>query len=90
MLIDLEKHLVELRGQPIRLTHTEFRLLSILLHRVGRVVTHEDLIREVWGVETEARLGSLKLYIHYLRRKLEDHPKKPYDLLAEWGIGYRP
>jgi len=89
LIIDLEKRYVELRGQPIKLTQTEFRLLSILLHRVGRVVTHEDLIREVWGVDSEERLGSLKLYIHYLRRKLEDHPKKPYYLLAEWGIGYR-
>jgi two-component system KDP operon response regulator KdpE len=64
-------------------------LLSILLHRVGRVVTHEDLIREVWGTEKETSLGSLKLYIHYLRQKIEDHPKQPYYLLAEWGIGYR-
>ena len=89
LLIDLENRQVELRGQPIKLTQTEFRLLSILLRKVGRVVTHEDLIREVWGVDSEERLGSLKLYIHYLRRKLEDHPKKPYYLLAEWGIGYR-
>ena len=89
LLIDLEKRHVELRGQPVKLTQTEFRLLSILLRKVGRVVTHEDLIREVWGVDSDARLGSLKLYIHYLRRKLEDHPKKPYYLLAEWGIGYR-
>ena len=89
LLIDLDNRRVELQGQPIKLTRTEFRLLSILLHRVGRVVTHEDLIREVWGTEKETSLGSLKLYIHYLRQKIEDHPKKPYYLLAEWGIGYR-
>jgi len=89
LMIDLENHRVELRGEPVRLTRTEFRLLSILLHKVGRVVTHEDLIREVWGTEKEASLGSLKLYIHYLRQKIEDQPKKPYYLLAEWGIGYR-
>ena len=89
LLIDLDNRRVELQGQPIKLTRTEFRLLSILLHRVGRVVTHEDLIREVWGTEKETSLGSLKLYIHYLRQKIEDHPKKPHYLLAEWGIGYR-
>jgi len=89
LLIDLDNRRVELRGKSIKLTRTEFRLLSILLHRVGRVVTHEDLIREVWGTEKETSLGSLKLYIHYLRQKIEDHPKKPYYLLAEWGIGYR-
>lgn len=89
LLIDLESRRVELRGKPVKLTHTEFRLLSILLQQVGRVVSHEDLIREVWGTDKETSLGSLKLYIHYLRQKLEDHPRKPRYVLAEWGIGYR-
>ena len=89
LLIDLKSRRVELRGEPVKLTHTEFRLLSILMHSAGRVVSHEDLIREVWGTEKETSLGSLKLYIHYLRQKLEDQPRKPYYLLAEWGIGYR-
>lgn len=89
LLIDLDNHRVEVRGKPVKLTRTEFHLLSILLRKVGRVVTHEDLIQEVWGTEKEASLGSLKLYIHYLRQKIEDQPKKPYYLLAEWGIGYR-
>lgn len=87
--IDLDSRQVELRGQSIKLTPTEFRLLSILMRRVGRVVTHEELIQEIWGTEKDVGLGSLKLYIHYLRQKIEDHPKKPYYLLAEWGIGYR-
>lgn len=90
LLIDLDTRRVELRGRPVKLTRTEFRLLSILLCKVGRVVTHEDLIKEVWGTEKETTsLGSLKLYIHYLRQKIEDKPEKPYYLLAEWGIGYR-
>lgn len=87
--IDLESRQVKLRGQSIKLTPTEFRLLSILMRRVGRVVTHEELIQEIWGTEKDVGLGSLKLYVHYLRQKIEDHPKKPYYLLAEWGIGYR-
>jgi two-component system KDP operon response regulator KdpE len=89
LLIDLERRAVELRGQPVQLTPTEFRLLAMLLRNVGRVVTHEELIREVWGTEDGATIASLKVYIHYLRQKLEDHPKKPNYLLAEWGIGYR-
>ncbi|MBN1993628.1 MAG: response regulator transcription factor [Anaerolineae bacterium] len=89
LLIDLEERRVELRGEPIPLTPTEFRLLAILLRKVGRVVTHEELIQEVWGTQKNVSLGSLKLYIHYLRQKLEDHPRKPRYLLAEWGIGYR-
>ncbi|HRV91910.1 MAG TPA: response regulator transcription factor [Anaerolineae bacterium] len=87
--IDLESRQVKLRGQVIKLTPTEFRLLSILMRRVGRVVTHEELIQEIWGTEKDVGLGSLKLYVHYLRQKIEDKPKKPYYLLAEWGIGYR-
>jgi two-component system KDP operon response regulator KdpE len=76
-------------GDPIQLTPTEFRLLATLLRNVGRVVSHEELIREVWGMEESASLASLKVYVHYLRRKIEEHPRKPYYLLAEWGIGYR-
>jgi DNA-binding response OmpR family regulator len=89
LLIDLEKRHVEVCGNTIQLTPTEFRLLATLLRNVGRVVSHEDLIREVWGMEESASLASLKVYIHYLRRKIEEHPRKPYYLLAEWGIGYR-
>lgn len=89
LLIDLDRRHVEVRGEFIQLTPTEFRLLSILLRNVGRVVSHEELIREVWGTEGGATIASLKVYIHYLRNKIEDHPKKPHYLLAEWGIGYR-
>jgi two-component system KDP operon response regulator KdpE len=89
LLIDLEKRRVEVCGAPIQLTPTEFRLLATLLRNVGRVVSHEELIREVWGMEQSASLASLKVYMHYLRRKIEEHPRKPYYLLAEWGIGYR-
>jgi two-component system KDP operon response regulator KdpE len=89
LLIDLDRRHVELRGELVQLTPTEFRLLSILLRNVGRVVSHEELIREVWGTEGGATIASLKVYIHYLRHKIEDHPKKPHYLLAEWGIGYR-
>jgi two-component system KDP operon response regulator KdpE len=89
LLIDLDKRRVEIEGNGVQLTATEFRLLSILLNNVGRVVSHEELIRQVWGTEKESGLTSLKLYIHYLRRKIEERPKRPYYLLAEWGIGYR-
>lgn len=89
LLIDLDRRHVEVRGKLVQLTPTEFRLLAMLLRNVGRVVSHEDLIREVWGTQEGATVASLKVYIHYLRNKIEDHPKKPHYLLAEWGIGYR-
>ena len=56
---------------------------------MDRAISHEDLIREVWGAEKKVGLALLKLYIHYLRQKIEDQPRKPYYLLAEWGYGYR-
>jgi two-component system KDP operon response regulator KdpE len=89
LVIDLDKQKVALDGDVVQLTATEFRLLSILLQNVGRVVPHEELIDKVWGAEKDAGLTSLKLYIYYLRRKIEQRPKRPYYLLAEWGIGYR-
>jgi DNA-binding response OmpR family regulator len=87
--IDLDNRYVEIHGKPVKLTPTEFRLLTILMRRVGRVVSHEELIQEIWGTDKNVGLGSLKLYIHYLRQKIEDHPRRPRYLLAEWGVGYR-
>jgi len=89
LVIDLESRKVKVGNELVKLTPTEFRLLSILLRQVGRVVTHEELIKEIWGTEKDTSLGSLKLYIHYLRQKIESSPKKPHYLLAEWGVGYR-
>jgi len=89
LLIDLDSRKVKVGNELVKLTPTEFRLLSILLRQVGRVVTHEELIKEIWGTEKGTSLGSLKLYIYYLRQKIEDSPKKPRYLLAEWGVGYR-
>ncbi len=87
--IDLDSRAVTLDGAPVKLTPTEYRLLSVLMRKVGRVVTHEEIIKDVWGADKKEGLGSLKLYIHYLRQKLEENPRKPYYVLAEWGIGYR-
>ncbi len=89
LFVDLEARVVALDGDPVRLTPTEFRLLGVLVRKRGRVVTHEEIIKDVWGADKKAGLGSLKLYIHYLRQKLEEFPRNPYYVLAEWGIGYR-
>ncbi len=89
LLVDLEKRYVEVRGKPVQLTPTEFRLLSTLMRNLGRVVSHEELIREVWGIDENASPVSLKVYIHYLRQKIEERPRQPYYFLTEWGVGYR-
>jgi len=88
MVIDLQRRVVTVRGKPVSLTPTEFHLLSCLARNAGRVVPHKTLLSQVWGREYEEEVHYLKLYIHYLRQKLEDDPRHPRYLLTEWGVGY--
>lgn len=87
--VDLIKRQVIVRGKPVRLTPTEFHLLSCLVRRAGQVVSREALLAQVWGPERIDKVNYLKLYIHYLRRKIEKDPSKPEYILTEWGVGYR-
>ena len=76
-------------GRRILLSPTEYRLLACLASAPGRVVTHDALMRRVWGPEYVASRHYLHLYIRYLREKLEDDPKRPEIIISEWGVGYR-
>ncbi len=87
--IDLGKHTVMTNGKPIDLTPTEFRLLVALVQKAGCVIPHRQLLRQVWGPEYGDEVHYLKLYIRYLRQKLEKDPGTPEYLLTEWGVGYR-
>lgn len=89
LTIDLQRRRLLRRGQPIHLTPTEFRLLSVLVQHKGRVMPHNDLIREVWGAAYVGDTRSLSLYIRYLREKLEDDPGNPKYICTEWGSGYK-
>lgn len=80
---------VKIKGQYSKLTSTEFRLLAYLFRNADRVVPHEELIREVWGEHSTTDKRSLKLYILYLRRKIEQDPDTPVYLKTAWGVGYR-
>ena len=75
-------------GREIRLTPTEYRLLSRLAESSGEVVTNEDLCDHIWGFDRAAKPSSLRLYISHLRRKLEPDPHKPRFIRTKWGIGY--
>ncbi|HDH09401.1 MAG TPA: hypothetical protein ENF84_00515 [Chloroflexi bacterium] len=88
VLIDLKRYRVIVRGEIVRLTPMEFRLLSALVRRAGQVVPHKTLLAEVWGPEYVDKTHYLKLYIRYLRRKIEKDPSKPRYILTEWGVGY--
>ena len=90
---DLEANLDERRvyrhGQLVELSPIEFRLLVCLLREAGRVVNHRKLMAHVWGGQYVDCRHYLRLYIGYLRSKLEDDPRNPKLILNEWGIGYR-
>lgn len=78
-------------GDPevIRLTPTEWRILDVLLHSAGRLVTRESLLTEVWGPHHSADTGYLRLYFAQLRKKLEPVPSRPRHLVTVLGMGYR-
>jgi two-component system KDP operon response regulator KdpE len=87
--IDLAKHTVIKDGAPIHLTPTEFKLLARLVRQAGQVVTHRQLLLDVWGAEFVEHTHYLRLYMGQLRVKLEVNPTEPTLLLNEPGVGYR-
>jgi two-component system KDP operon response regulator KdpE len=89
LVINQDRYEVTLDGQRINLTPIEFRLLSTLAKHKGRVLPHSYLLTEVWGSEYLSELNSLRLYISYLRRKIEKDPENPRFIHSEWGVGYR-
>jgi two-component system KDP operon response regulator KdpE len=87
--IDLACHCVSLGGRPVHLTPREFKLLARLVRSAGQVVTHRQLLGEVWGAEFTEHTHYLRLYMGQLRAKLEADPADPQRLLTEPGVGYR-
>lgn len=87
--IDLAKHVVHQAGEPVHLTPTEFKLLARLVRQAGQVVTHRQLLMDVWGAEHVDQTHYLRLYMGQLRAKLETNPTEPVLLLTEPGVGYR-
>jgi two-component system alkaline phosphatase synthesis response regulator PhoP len=89
LYVDLSRRVIKANDKPIELTPTEFRLLAALVRRLDCVIPHRQLLRQVWGPEYSDEVHYLKLYIRYLRQKLEKDPANPKYLLTEWGVGYR-
>lgn len=87
--LDTAAHQAYVDGKPVRLSPTEFRLLECLMQNQGKVVTHQQLLSKAWGPEYVAYTSSLKVYVRYLRQKIEDNPDNPLFILTERGIGYR-
>ena len=87
--VDLENRRVSRDGRPVHITPIEFRLLAVLVTQPGKVLTHRQLLRDVWGPAYVERGHYLRIYMGHLRRKLEDDPARPRYLLTETGVGYR-
>jgi len=87
--IDFEKRVVHLAGQEVHLTPTEYKLLGVLVERRGRAVSHNELLREVWGPDAAEELEYLRTFMRQLRYKLEPEPSQPRYLLTIPRVGYR-
>jgi two-component system KDP operon response regulator KdpE len=87
--VDLADHRARRGGAELRLTPIEFKLLVALMRRAGRLVTHAQLLADVWGPRSDEESHYLRVYVHHLRRKLEEDASRPRRLLTEVGIGYR-
>ncbi len=86
--IDWPEILVSIDGKPVHLTPLEFRLLALLVRRQGWVVTYDQALSEVWGPSYVADRANLKLYVWYLRRKIERDPSHPELIITRRGMGY--
>ena len=87
--IDFDRREVWVDGELVRLRPTEFKLLYHLVQNAGWVVPHDQLLAKVWGYEYRGETHYLRLYINYLRQKLERNPADPQYILTERGVGYR-
>ena len=87
--VDLGRRHVFVREQEVKLTPTEYRLLTTLVRHAGRVLTHRQLLKEVWGPNQTEEAHYLRVYMAQLRRKIEADPAQPRYLLTEPGVGYR-
>ncbi len=87
--IDLARRLVTRAGVEVRLTPIEFRLLALLARNAGRMLTHRQILQEVWGPGRGEETHYVRVYMANLRRKIEDDPARPRLLVTEPGVGYR-
>jgi two-component system KDP operon response regulator KdpE len=87
--VDLARRVVTLAGEEVQLTPTEYDLLRVLVSNAGKVLTHHQLLRDVWGVGYEQEMHMLRVNISNLRRKLEPDPARPHFIVTEPGVGYR-
>jgi two-component system, OmpR family, KDP operon response regulator KdpE len=87
--LDIARRIVSLRGKELKLTPTEYEILKYLALQADRVVTHQQLLRAIWGPNYQEHTHYLRIYVGQLRHKIEADPTQPRYILTESGIGYR-
>ncbi len=86
---DLPARTVMKDGELIKLTSTEFNLISLLAKNEGRVLTHQFILKDIWGVGYQSETQYLRVFIGQLRKKIEENPNRPQHIITESGVGYR-
>jgi two-component system KDP operon response regulator KdpE len=89
LTIDLTNHTARKNGEILKLTSTEYSLLGLLARNSGRVLTHQTILKEIWGFGYVGQTQYLRVFVAQLRKKIEDNPSRPELLITESGIGYR-
>ncbi|HEX3598211.1 MAG TPA: response regulator transcription factor [Polyangiaceae bacterium] len=89
LAVDFDMRRVTVAGREVRLTPTEYRLLGLMIRSAGRVLTHQQILKEVWGPGYTSQLHYLRIYMKKLRYKIEAEPAQPRYLINEPGVGYR-
>ncbi|PWU16561.1 MAG: DNA-binding response regulator [Verrucomicrobia bacterium] len=87
--VDLATRTVKVKGRQVRLTAQEYALLVLFVQHAGKVLTHGFLLRQIWGSDAQENIGHLRVYMKYLRQKIELNPADPELLITEPGVGYR-
>jgi len=87
--VDMQDRSVKVAGLAVKLTPTEYSLLRLFVQHAGRILTHGQILREVWGPNTDEETNYLRVYITGLRKKLEENPQMPQLIVTEPGVGYR-
>ena len=89
LTIDLARHEVRIEGREVRLTPIEFKILALLARHAGRVLTHRQILTEVWGPGHAGEHHNVRVHVALLRKKIELDPTRPQRLMTEAGVGYR-
>jgi two-component system KDP operon response regulator KdpE len=87
--VDLSSRKVRVSGRSVKLTATEYDLLRMFVRNAGRVLTHRQILKEIWGTASGEEMQYLRVYVSQLRRKIESDPTNPQLILTETGVGYR-